>query len=65
MQVLKFSVASVHLHTKEVKTLAEVSKLLEICQGFFVFRPCKAEACHSLVISFIQRELAVRMLASR
>jgi hypothetical protein len=26
--------ASMHLHTKEVKTLAEVSKLLEVCQGF-------------------------------
>ena len=26
--------ASVHLHTKEVKTLTEVSKLLEVCQGF-------------------------------
>ena len=25
--------ASIHLHTKEVKTLAEVSKLLEVCKG--------------------------------
>jgi len=26
--------ASIHLHTTEVKTLAEVGKLLEVCQGF-------------------------------
>jgi hypothetical protein len=29
--------ASIHLHTKEVKTLAEVGKLLEVCQGFLFF----------------------------